>query len=342
MEVPIVCTQYAVACGNELNQELDVGDYTIVVTGEPADSAFEMCAGCSDVVPVDLDIGIPETELGDSSGGGPTDSLPTELDIASCEGAIVDSSTDHKSFVYNVLLLEEEGSQTLEVASACNGSSSGIIYVALFDLTTTTCTQREVLCDEKLKDVLDTGNYAVVVTSPIIDVGTESDVPPEGGSSGGGGGDISDTSTDGVLPFEICLGCFADVELPSIPLPGEAVIDVGQGGVLPIEIEIEDCAHLPNDDPSFGVSSAFEIGMPVDSESVTLEMEAECPTDGAGGNVQIRIFGESESQVGALECEHVAVLNCDGHSGATKVTLVVYGDDKKAVIQAITWITPSP
>jgi hypothetical protein len=88
MEVPIVCTQYAVACGNELNQELDVGDYTIVVTGEPADSAFEMCAGCSDVVPVDLDIGIPETELGDSSGGGPTDSLPTELDIASCEGRL--------------------------------------------------------------------------------------------------------------------------------------------------------------------------------------------------------------------------------------------------------------
>ena len=333
-EAPVVCTQYAVACGDELSQELDVGDYTIVVTGEPADSAFELCVGCADVIPVDLDIGIPDTELGDGGGGGPTDSLPTELDLASCEGAIVDSSSaDHKSFVYNVLLLEEEGSQTLEVASVCNGSSSGVIYVALFDLTSTTCTQREVLCDEKLKDVLDTGNYAVVVTSPIIDVGTEADVPPGGGAGGGGGGDISDaSSTDNVLPFEICVGCFADVDLPSIPLPGEAAIDVGQGGVLPIEIEIEDCAHIPNDDPTFGVSSAFEIGMPVDSDSVTLEMEADCPTDGAGGNVHIRIFGESESKVGALECEHIAVLNCDGHSGATKVTMVILGDDKKAVV----------
>lgn len=87
-EAPVVCTQYAVACGDELNQELDVGDYTIVVTGEPADSAFELCVGCADVIPVDLDIGIPDTELGDGGGGGPTDSLPTELDIASCEGLL--------------------------------------------------------------------------------------------------------------------------------------------------------------------------------------------------------------------------------------------------------------
>lgn len=312
MEAPIVCNQHVVPCGTDMDQLLDVGDYTIVVTGKPGLSDFEFCAGCgAAIIAVDLDIGVPETELGD--GGGSTDSLPsTDFDIASCEGVTVDStSAEHKSFLYNVLLFEGEGAQTLEVASVCNGASSGIIYVALFDLTTMSCTQREVLCNEKLEDGLDTGNYVVVVTSPIID--------------DGGSGDVA-------LPFEICLGCLSDLDLPSIPLPGEAPIDVGEGAVLPIEVELKDCAHLPNDDPSFGVSSSFEINMPADSDSVTLEMEAECPTDGAGGHVQIRIFGESESQVGALECEHVAVLNCDGHSGATKVTMVVYGDDKKAVI----------